>query len=62
MRNMTPIVVGAIVIGGGVIAIYNAVGGKSDPMSQSSPPAAVAQAVASPATAGTPVEAPKTSS
>ena len=59
MRNMLPMIVGAVVVGGGVIAIYNATGGKNDPMSQSPPPAAATQAVVSPASAGTNVEVPK---
>ena len=59
MRNMLPLVVGAVVVGGGAIAIYNATGGKNDPTIQSPPPAVAAQAVVSPAAAGTPVEAPK---
>ena len=59
MRNMLPLVVGAVVIGGGAIAIYNATGGKNNPTTRSPPPAVAAQAVVSPAAAGTPVEAPK---
>lgn len=63
MRNILPIVVGAIVIGGGAIAIYNATGGKNDPMNRSYPPAASAPAeaapgVVTPAAAATTVEAP----
>ena len=59
MRNMLPLVVGAVVIGGGAIAIYNATGGKNNPTTRSPPPAVAAQAVVSPAAAGTPVETPK---
>lgn len=57
MRNILPMVVGAVVIGGGAIAIYNAVGDKSG--SSSHTPVAAAPAVVSPAAAGTAVEAPK---
>lgn len=61
MRNMLPMIVGAVVIGGGAIAIYNATGGKNDPMRQSLPPVAATPAVVSPASAGTAVAAPKPS-
>ena len=59
MPNILPMVVGAVVIGGGAIALYNAVGGKNDPMSHSQPVAEAAPAVVSPASASTVVEAPK---
>ena len=44
MPNILPIIVGAIVVGGGAIAIYNAVGGKNSSVSQSLSPAAATQA------------------
>ena len=47
MRNILPIVIGAVVIGGGAIAIYNATGGKNDPMHRSYSPAATAPALPS---------------
>jgi len=49
-------VVGAVVIGGGATAIYNATGGKTNSATQ---PVEVVAAVVSPAAAGTVVEAPK---
>lgn len=63
MRNLLPIVVGAVVVGGGAIAIYNATGGKNDPMNRTyapaaSTPAEPAPGVVTPAAAATPVEAP----
>jgi len=58
MRNILPMVVGAVVIGGGAIAIYNATGGKDTP-SRHTP--AAAATVVSPAAAGTVVEVPKPS-
>jgi protein-disulfide isomerase len=58
---MLPIIVGAIVVGGGAIALYNAVGGKNSPVDQSPPHAAASQSVVSPASAGTSVGAPKPS-
>jgi protein-disulfide isomerase len=58
MRNMMPIIVGAVVIGGGAIALYNATGGRDTATGQS-PPAAATEAVVSPASAGTAAEAPK---
>ena len=61
MRNILPMVVGAVVIGGGAIAIYNAVGGNNDPLNQSPPPVEAASAVVSPASAGTVGEIPKPS-
>ena len=53
MRNILPMIVGAVVLGGGAIALYNAIGGSNDPLNQSSPPVEAASAVVSPASAGT---------
>lgn len=59
MPNMMQILVGAVVIGGGAIAIYHAVGGKDSPARPSPPPAEAAAPMATPASAGAAVEAPK---
>ena len=60
MRNILPMIVGAVVIAGGGIAIYNATGGKNDPPRQA--PVAATPAVVSPTSAaGAVVEAPEPS-
>lgn len=59
MRNMMPILVGAVVIGGGAIAIYHAVADKSSATDTARPAVAEAPAAATPASAGTSAAVPK---
>lgn len=59
MRNMLPMIVGAIVVAGGAIAIYHATGGKDEPMSEQAQPAAAAESVVASAAAETTAAPPK---
>jgi len=60
MPNMMQILVGVVVIGGGAIAVYHAVGGRDSPVKSSPPPATASATMATPAAAaGAAVEVPK---